>query len=148
MNEYSCNKENMELLCKELETTEESQIRNRLRTVNGFCCLGIATDLYRKSTGFGEWKKYKDGTSSFIFEEGAMKNLADTSLPRRVTLWLGIRETDDVLSLNPKQRTREELSGGTHSAIFCNDHLKLNFEQIALEIRKTYLPETLINLPA
>lgn len=138
MNEYSCNKENMELLCKELETTNEAQATSFLRVDGGYCCLGIATEVYRKTTGDGKWRSTSGRCHSFIYnDDEGIPDLRDTQLPTNVGRWLGIGDKGDI-----------HVNGTYSSAMYMNDTLNYNFKQIAHELRKTYLPETLINLPA
>ncbi len=44
------------LWIKALESGKYKQGKNRLRTDDKFCCLGVLCDIYRKETGKGEWR--------------------------------------------------------------------------------------------
>ena len=67
-----------------LRSGEYSQTRGFLRTIEGFCCLGVLCDLYAKETGT-EWKdNYDFANSSFLGE------LA--TLPEKVMKWSGLKE--------------------------------------------------------
>ena len=65
------------------------QDMERLRRGNGgFCCLGVACDVYMKETGEGEWKT---GISGMIFVVGHEKS--GSELPVGVMKWLGMAST-------------------------------------------------------
>lgn len=61
-------KEKAELLVAALRSGDYRQGREKLRTADGFCCLGVACDLFKKETGGGEWHKRLDGVFYFNFD--------------------------------------------------------------------------------
>lgn len=49
------NKKVKGLWIEALRSGEYQQCSNRLNNGKGFCCLGVLTDLYIKTTGLGKW---------------------------------------------------------------------------------------------
>ena len=47
--------DNAKKLIKALRSGKYSQAIRQLRKKNGFCCLGVACDIYSKETGSGKW---------------------------------------------------------------------------------------------
>lgn len=66
-----------------LRSGQYEQTRNDLRDENGYCCLGVACELYREVTGRGEWERDEDGFTQFL--DRALL------LPEPVREWLGLR---------------------------------------------------------
>lgn len=71
-----------------LRSGEYSQTEGKLHTPDGFCCLGVLTDLYLKETN-QQWEfheKTGDITSDdyYTFEE------TDDFLPKSVSDWAGL----------------------------------------------------------
>lgn len=134
--EYTCNRTNMELFVKELETTDKVQRRGMLRDKRDkYCCLGICCDLYEKITGQGNWETFTHaGNHIFTCNNGYDSSV---SLPGPVYEWLGVK-TGNVPILPVKYH---QLNVGLQacSAIDLNDEVGYSFKQIAAELRKTYL---------
>ena len=90
--------ENARKWVEALRSGEYKQTKSYLRTKKGFCCLGVACDLYAKETGEGEWNDGSDGTNiagssywyAFISSKNKRKETA--GLPVYVMEWLGIRD--------------------------------------------------------
>lgn len=74
--------ENAKKLVEALRSGEYEQTGGRLRDDSGYCCLGVACDLYTKETGEGEWV----GNS---FKIGSLMSKG-TLLPK-VQTWLNFR---------------------------------------------------------
>lgn len=81
-----------------LTSGEYKQARGQLRDDIGFCCLGVACDLYIKETGEGRWEHeefvwlehYDDEPEPFELTESA-------ELPFPVQRWLGLaRDSSSV----------------------------------------------------
>ena len=71
-----------------LRSGEYSQDSRYLRTDKGFCCLGVACDVYSKETGEGEW-----GSTPWRWRFGTSKDEQETAgLPVYVMEWLGLRD--------------------------------------------------------
>lgn len=74
--------ERRERWAEALESGKYAQTKGALRDRNGYCCLGVACDLYAKDTGEA-WKKDADGYQ-FLYNVG--------SLPQQVCEWLGLKD--------------------------------------------------------
>ena len=72
-----------------LRSGEYVQDVGRLRTQNGFCCLGVACDLYAKKIGKGEWKPYTPTFDKPAFYINVKSY--GRGLPTDVADWLGFR---------------------------------------------------------
>lgn len=102
-----------------LTSGEYSQTKRCLRDKNGYCCLGVLTDLYIKETGQGKWvpgiaytagaKTPDDGVQSFTTmmtattAEDAFKQqwietteLADGVIPESIQQWAGFHDGDSA----------------------------------------------------
>ena len=69
-----------------LRSGDYEQTKNFLHDKKGFCCLGVACDLYAKETGKGKWN---EDSSIYVFglRDGTMES---TVLPWSVKQWLGL----------------------------------------------------------
>ena len=65
-----------------LRSGEFQQATGCLRYGDGYCCLGVACELYRRETGEGEW----DGKNFFLGQHA--------SLPRDIKNALQLRRSD------------------------------------------------------
>ncbi len=65
---------------KVLISGKYKQITGHLKTDEGYCCLGVACDLYGKEKGI-KWRK-----NLFLSQEGL--------LPDKVKKWLGLKTRD------------------------------------------------------
>ena len=71
-----------------LRSGRYKQGRNRLRTEYGYCCLGVACEVYRRETGGGIWE---EGTLDFhIFDGTGRRVVEKVVLPDAVSKWLGL----------------------------------------------------------
>lgn len=107
---------------KALRSSEYRQARRALKVRNiGFCCLGVACDLYVKETEKLAWDD--SGLSSEIDNEKGM-------LPDCIRDWFGLESRDPRLSYDDMHnRVRASL---------LNDESKFSFAQIADAIEQTY----------
>lgn len=72
---------------KALRSGEYKQTKGRLKTEEGFCCLGVLCDLYLKEQS-EEWK-----SSDFIEEDEVLSYeiySCDTLPPESVVVWAGL----------------------------------------------------------
>lgn len=83
--------ENAKKWVEALRSGEYKQATKALRRGNGYCCLGVACDLYAKETGIG-WEQ--DFTLGYLFLGG---NLV---LPERVKNWLGLTNNQGAWGYN------------------------------------------------
>lgn len=128
------NEEIKHKLVRALRSGEYPQTRARLRTGNGFCCLGVACDLYRKETARGRW-----AGNSFEIERES-KRLA---LPTAVVEWLGVPDhmvripatIDEIAELVGRPISGHDVCQTTLAQL--ND-LGFTFDEIATVI-ETYL---------
>lgn len=63
------------------------QAKNYLRDSGGFCCLGVAADVYRQCGGDAKWLDRGEGVP---YQLVAGYHAATALLPYVVTNWLGI----------------------------------------------------------
>lgn len=79
-----------------------------LRDGQGYCCLGVLCDIYRKETGDGKWKENRFITST-----------SDTTgyLPNKVMKWAGLSKKygimdgkgSDLTDINDQSHTFNEV---------------------------------------
>jgi len=82
---------NAEGWVSELESGNWKQATEFLRSENGYCCLGVACEMYRKEHSENcYWSENENG--SFTFYVGGV--FAERELPEQVRDWLGL--SDDV----------------------------------------------------
>jgi hypothetical protein len=108
------------LWAKALESGKYKQAKNNLRNSQGFCCLGVACDLYATATGRGQWNK-----PNWIFEAGSGES-RNAVLPTVVADWFGLMDTNPDL-VDPD-------TGQDHSSAFWND-TGFTFTKIAKMVR-------------
>lgn len=100
-----------ELWVNALRSGEYTQSRHALRTVSGFCCLGVLCDIAAK-TGLGKWDTL-GGREVFRAKDGYY--CADT-LPHAVVEWAGLRDRNpdsadgSLASLNDSGKTFDEIA--------------------------------------
>lgn len=127
--------DNVKKWVEELRSGEHAQAQNKLKArvdsgpdaPVGFCCLGVACDLYGRETGLGKWVEEEDGTFMFVsVGDEVMFSNQEEFLPLPVMRWLGISENDGAFK---KEVMIDDCS--THgSLVSLNDH-SYTFEQIA-----------------
>lgn len=67
-------KENVKLWLAALRSGEYDQQQAVLNNGFGYCCLGVACDVYRKQTGKGNWIDTTDSRGGFTFDTGDVYN--------------------------------------------------------------------------
>ena len=77
-----------ELWVKALRSGQYQQTKDVLRDDSGYCCLGVACDVYHKTTGKGEWKKNEWDEHGFVVPD--VWRMEETQLPECVCDWLGL----------------------------------------------------------
>lgn len=78
-----------------LRSGEYKQTNGFLHRRGGFCCLGVACDLWNKETGKGEWKPFSDCRDFVIQDERyALEDRYSAFPPNEVTNWLGVPYTE------------------------------------------------------
>lgn len=101
------------------------QTTGNLKDITGYCCLGVACDVFRKAKKrqgeVYEWTPSDSGGDYFLDEQGAM--------PGGVADWFGLA-SDPGLFLG---------SMGEILASSANDDKKFSLKRIASMIERTYL---------
>ncbi len=106
-----------------LRSGEFTQAHKSLHpTDDGYCCLGVACELYRRETGDGEWVT-TDKRLGWLFQ--ADNTSIDYFMHPTVQKWIGLREP---LGAAP------EMPGGSLTAL--NDSCGYDFMEIADVIEK------------
>ena len=54
------NKERVKKLVEALRSEEYTQTTGTLHNLDGYCCLGVACDVFLKETGIGEWSNTRE----------------------------------------------------------------------------------------
>lgn len=81
------NPEIKELWCSALESEEYTQAKGRLRTADGFCCLGVLSDLAIKA-GVQEWVAEEGGGYGVSTSFGHPKK---GTVSGEIQSWAGIK---------------------------------------------------------
>jgi hypothetical protein len=115
--------ENAKAWVEALKSGEFEQNTGSLCSNEAYCCLGVATELYRRATGNGSWYPSRQGIMRFTTDEAAH----GFQLLPEVKDWLGLYSEigDYMLTLTQPGR-----ASGTNLAE-ANDVLRLTFKQIA-----------------
>ena len=74
-----------------LRSGEYQQSGGYLRTKDGFCCLGVACDIYMDSNDGNEWEKNGSGLPYYFFTGGG--DMCKFALSSKVLDWLGLRNS-------------------------------------------------------
>lgn len=76
-----------------LRSGEFSQTQGHLRDYKGYCCLGVACELYRRETGKGVWDEHLGEHQRYLrfnLTEDGREVAYGTALPAPVRDWLGL----------------------------------------------------------
>ena len=74
-----------------LRSGEYSQTVGALRKDDGFCCLGVACDIYSRETGNGSWREdYDEDLDEELFGLHIGERCHMRVLPAEVVEWLGM----------------------------------------------------------
>ena len=136
-------KENVKLWLAALRSGEYDQQQAVLKNGFGYCCLGVACDVYRKQTGKGNWIDTTDSRGGFTFDTGDVYNNVEIIDSPAIREHFGF---DDVSGFNipPFFLPSENGDEGTGTTLpirltEVNDELELTFPQIADLIEKYIL---------
>lgn len=112
--------QNAKKLVEALRSGEFSQVGRYLHTPDGYCCLGVATELYLREHG-GEWEPHQSvGETIHWYEFDDL----DAVLSPKVQDWLGFRtsrgdfSTNSLASLNDSGKTFKEIADVIESEPF------------------------------
>lgn len=126
MNEFQARNQ---LLVDALNSEEFKQTKRALRTDDGFCCLGVACEIYRRTTGLGKWD-FKEVQWCIRFKSASGAN-GYTSPPREVSNWYG---------WGPAIWIGDSLTNQGRAEVW-NDTLDANFKDIAHMFYITYVQD-------
>ena len=81
---------------KALRSGKYQQSKGALKDAYGFCCLGVACELYAIETGVGNWDRHHQSVLSSErgckFKEYCSFDGEPSCLPLRVKVWLGLED--------------------------------------------------------
>lgn len=106
--------ENAKKWVKALRSGKYKQTTYRLRNDKGFCCLGVACDLYDPK----KWKYYQPKKGRSLTSGDFFYGSSIAALPTEVRDWLGLA---DIYGYYNTQRSLDYL----------NDNLEWDFKKIA-----------------
>ena len=135
-------KENFKAYLQALRSGEYPQTKSYLHTDEGFCCLGVMCDVYRKLTGIGEWVGISNRPECYAFttDGGLSKYTSDPTL--EVAEFFGIKGLGcKFYTRYPILKTSQAEIGGYKGvpASVLNDSYGLSFEEIADCFERTFL---------
>jgi hypothetical protein len=121
-----------------LRSGEFNQTKYVLHDDVGYCCLGVACEVYARETGKGSWGELVCSTDGS--QEGyVFMNSGTTTLPEEVSKWFGIKSrtprNPEILVDEKKVMvaTLAELNDGTAEIS------RKSFDEIANIIEKSWL---------
>ncbi len=125
-----------------LETGDYSQTKYHLRTDKGYCCLGVACDLFiQEHPEDYAWVKLLPHDKHFTFchivlEDGVPvpRGLAESELPQVVQDWLGMR-TDNGWYMFIEEEEDDNDGPCETQLTELNDDVNYNFSEIAAVIK-------------
>lgn len=77
-----------QLWIEALRSGKFKQAQGRLKTENGYCCLGVLCELHRREVGGTEWKRYSSEEGKYIYDGHIM------DLPWSVVSWADLDQSD------------------------------------------------------
>lgn len=95
-----------------LRSGDYKQTAGGLHDRDGFCCLGVACDVYVKETGLGEWKQDPDYFGAFLFEHRGVVARESSVLPSEVARWYGLADMNPAIPLGGFKATLAHLNDG------------------------------------
>jgi hypothetical protein len=114
-----------QLWVEALRSGDYAQARGHLRSENGYCCLGVACDTYRRVTGKGRWDRIDGGLAGsayYTFDPESGDPREAGTLPDVVRDWLGLDQGNG---------TFVDREGNLGTLTSENDEAKLSLAQIA-----------------
>ena len=122
---------NMQKWVEELETTELPQGKQHLRTPEGgFCCLGIACEMFRERSGVESYWVEMGGIGSGLWAFSVGGEQQSGVLPTKVREWLGLAKSDGTAA--------DGSMVNFNSLTNMNDKQDKTFTEIAEHIRENW----------
>jgi hypothetical protein len=113
------NQEIKKLWIDALRSGEYGQCKGVLHSEEGYCCLGVLTDIYHKKTGMGEWiasLSYTNfnpaGRVEYVFQDIDARTSDKTLLPKKVTEWAEL--SDNCPTVQYRDYDLANLNDGRH----------------------------------
>jgi hypothetical protein len=91
-----------------LRSGEYAQARHKLRTKDGYCCLGVLCDVYRKETGLLEWV---EDTTCFKIKD----RFSTTCLNDDVIEWGNLKVSNPGVIIDNELTTLAQLNDNGYS---------------------------------
>lgn len=116
-----------------LRSGDYDQTSRYLHTDSGYCCLGVACEVYREKTGDGAWNSdpasQGKGRRVHTFEVGG--EIAESVLPMIVIDWLGLYSSEGALGNRHVFFEGTDNRAVLYTLTGLNDTAEMTFEQIA-----------------
>lgn len=93
--------ENKQLLIEALRSGKYKQCYGYLRTDDGFCCLGVACDVFIKKTKKGRWKDKHKAIDNYKFSQNSIDTATIYLIPD-VKNWYGFEDGRGKFSMKQK----------------------------------------------
>lgn len=103
--------ENTQKWIDALRSREYRQTRNRLHDTEGYCCLGVACDLFAKEMGDSKWVELPND-NGFAFRHNGEWFDMTSFLPRDVAIFFGLhpKYEDTLASMNDEGKTFSQIA--------------------------------------
>lgn len=141
------NKERIEKWIDALRSGDYQQTKEVLHDSKGYCCLGVACEIYRQETERGDWKEDQNAGDShdalrFVIPDEDESTLiargnSYTIIPE-VRDWFGLPEANPDLLFPREDRIEGDSEFYEESAASANDE-GMSFSDIADAIERTFL---------
>ncbi len=115
-----------------LRSDKYKQGRNRLKTDDQYCCLGVACDLFAEYEGVGKWgiAIFDNGLRKEFKEKFVVDNSEEVYyLPYQVRDWLGLTDSDGSCVLTDD--SDDQIPAFPVSLSDLNDSSRKTFKEIA-----------------
>lgn len=109
-----------EVWASALESGEYSQGRGRLKPPEGFCCLGVACDLF---PGEGEWRPEGPAPAPYSYFLMPTGEKYSTFMPPEVAKMLGISENGEYILESLSEETFAEVYNSAKNKSRINNNL-------------------------
>lgn len=103
---------------KALRSGKYKQTTGALRKTAGYCCLGVACEVYKQNTRHGKWTKDNE------FLVGGIGD--DVILPQKVASYFGLETNPDIIT-----KEVDDNDPGPTDLTSANDEYEYTFKDIA-----------------
>lgn len=113
--------------CDALESGDYKQTIDCLCDSNGFCCLGVLTDLYIKAENVGEWVESGNGRRTFVSQPG---NQEPHYLPTEVARWAGMFNGDPYVMVGEDNVQLSTLNDTGSDFTYLARHIRAQYKDL------------------